>query len=170
LVYLNDPSEVNKVRRNAIVVNIGGYAVARDPAKIATWALGSCIAIVFYDPFNRVGALAHPMLPQPIRETDMESKYVSTAIPLLLRKLREEGSNPRYLQAAVIGGARILDVNGLNIGQRNYEMAFSIFRSLNIPIVAKDVGGRKGRNVVLDTATGTVYVWYPGLGVRLLEP
>ncbi|RLG75614.1 MAG: chemotaxis protein CheD [Thermoprotei archaeon] len=158
---LTNSVEINEVRRGSVVVGIGGYAIDKSPTKIATWALGSCVAIIFYDPYTSTGTLAHSLLPRPLRGVDLPTKYVSTAIPYLLRKFKALGIPPRRLQSALIGGANILQLdNGPNIGRSNVDKARLLLKKLSIPIVAIDVGGTSGRNVVLDLSTGTVYVWY----------
>ncbi|RLG77005.1 MAG: chemotaxis protein CheD [Thermoprotei archaeon] len=161
LRYLTSSEEIARVRSDSVVVGIGGYAIDKSPGKIATWALGSCIAIILYDPYTSTGTLAHCLLPSPFKGADLPTKYVSTAIPYLLRKLEELQIPSRRLQAALVGGANILNLNnGPNIGRSNVIKARFLLERLHIPIVATDVGGTSGRNVVLDLGTGTIYVWY----------
>ena len=49
--------------KNALIVGISDYKLAKDPQVLATYALGSCVGICLYDPEARVGGLSHIMLP-----------------------------------------------------------------------------------------------------------
>ena len=52
-------------------VGIGDMKFTRGDSRIITYALGSCIGITFYDPFLKLGALLHIMLPS--RSEDRKS-------------------------------------------------------------------------------------------------
>ena len=44
------------------------------------------------------------------------------------------------------------------IGDRNITLALEMLEDFKIPVVAKDVGGRIGRKIIMNTATGVVLV------------
>jgi len=44
-------------------VNMGEYAVSKGPCLMATWSLGSCLAVILYDNRTKVGGILHAMLP-----------------------------------------------------------------------------------------------------------
>ena len=44
------------------------------------------------------------------------------------------------------------------VGLRNVESARNKLQELNIPIVVEDVGGNRGRTIILDTKTGILIV------------
>lgn len=46
-----------------IKVGIGDMKFIRGEGRIITYALGSCIGVTFYDPFLRLGALLHILIP-----------------------------------------------------------------------------------------------------------
>ncbi|OYT53183.1 MAG: hypothetical protein B6U76_08860 [Desulfurococcales archaeon ex4484_217_2] len=74
--------------KQMITVSIGDYKIASNPKILATYALGSCVAIILYDRFERIGALIHAMLPEPkISRPDNPMKYVRTSIPIVLSEL-----------------------------------------------------------------------------------
>ncbi len=145
------------------IVGIGEFKISRNPKVLATYALGSCIAIIFYSSEHKIGALVHAMLPWPRRKiVDSPGKYVSTAIPYVLRKLHELGVKKNEIEAALIGGANVLNLmSTLNIGERNIRKAKEILAYEGVPIVVEDVGGRKSRSVYFDIEKGIIYVTSP---------
>jgi chemotaxis protein CheD len=44
------------------------------------------------------------------------------------------------------------------IGERNTTLALEMLEEFRIPILAKDVGGRVGRKIIMNSATGVVMV------------
>ncbi|MDI9644440.1 MAG: chemotaxis protein CheD [Candidatus Verstraetearchaeota archaeon] len=140
----------------AIVVGMGEAAVSKDKS-LATLALGSCVAIVLYDPVTRVGGIVHAML--PCSKGKRLPKYVDTGVEILLSKLAQMEAKRNFLVSGIIGGGTIFNFGGeLAIGKKNIEASRSVLRELNIPIVLEEVDGKRGRSMMLDIATGTVTV------------
>lgn len=163
IVKVNDHSVANELRKNAITVGIGMFKVSRNPAKLGTWALGSCVAIILFDPFLPAGGLAHALLPSPHRGVvDCPGKYVTSAVGAMIRELRSLGASVKRLKAAIIGGANILDfAKNISVSAKNVATARKVLSiHYGIPVVDEDVGGNVGRNVVFDISEGAVYVWY----------
>lgn len=49
---------------NKRIVGVGDMIVSNDPEDIiVTYALGSCLGVVIYDPVANVGGMLHAMLP-----------------------------------------------------------------------------------------------------------
>jgi len=44
------------------------------------------------------------------------------------------------------------------IGDRNTMLAMQMLEEFRIPVLAKDVGGRVGRKIIMNTETGVVLV------------
>jgi len=151
------------------MVRMADYKIARNDQILTTQALGSCVGVILYDPYLRVGGLAHCMLPEPRGKVDAVGKYVSTAIPSMVRDLRSMGCAVNSLRAAVIGGARILKFSNpeynsviFNTGIRNARTARRILSELEIPIEVEDVGGTRGRSLLFNLKTGEILVSYTG--------
>ncbi|EKD50238.1 MAG: hypothetical protein ACD_62C00606G0002 [uncultured bacterium] len=149
-----------------IRVGISQLSVAKSPDNLETQALGSCVAVVLYDPHVRLGGLAHVMLPN--QESAKESsrgdltKFANTATQALFSLMLENGARRSALEAKLVGGANMFpDISKLNtvhIGRRNTEAAKAKLAQLKIPVVAEDTGGSLGRSIVLDTSTGLLLV------------
>jgi chemotaxis protein CheD len=148
---------------NEYRVKVADHAVARGDAVITTIGLGSCVAIVLYDAANRIGGLAHILLPSESmsRETANRAKFPTSAVPLLVEKMYELGSRGS-LVAKIVGGASmfsaLLPAGGINMGERNIEATRRALKVANIPIIAQDVGGDYGRSVYHYVADGRVVV------------
>lgn len=56
----------------------------------------------------------------------------------------------------------------LNIGERNIVMTRLILRGLGIKVLAEEVGGSKGRTMILDTANGRVLIRTVGTPIKVI--
>ncbi len=138
-------------------VGISEYKIAQAPTRLITVGLGSCIGTIIYDEASHIGGLSHIMLPdsQPFlhkREIKPE-KFADLALPAMVAELKQKIRRPRF-QAKIVGGANMFQFQTLNassnIGQRNIEAVEEVLDRLNIPIVAKHVGGSAGRTMIVD--------------------
>lgn len=147
-----------------IQVGIADYKVAREPGRLITLGLGSCVGVSLYDPLARVGGLLHVMLPDSTQFNNVPkpAKFADTGIPLMIQELQRLGARPNRLQAKLVGGAQMFsgldDKMTLNIGQRNVEKSREILSKLNIRVLAEDVGGNRGRTMIVDTSSGQVTI------------
>ncbi|WP_456471860.1 chemotaxis protein CheD [Methanocaldococcus sp.] len=142
-----------------IKVRIGGIEVAKSPEILET-LLGSCVAIMLYDKGKKIGGMAHSVLPEAKTKNVRDpGKYVNTAIPALITKMAVEGARPNKLIAKLAGGAHMFrSVGGINVGERNIEMARKLLKEYRIPIVGEDVGGNSSRIVKFYLKDGKVEV------------
>jgi chemotaxis protein CheD len=153
-------------------------AVAKEPTVITTHGLGSCLAIILYDPAVKVGGLAHIMLPTAdlVRKPDNPAKFPATALKSMLEEMDKLGCQRSRVICKLVGGARMFSAllatskgsNTSNIGQRNTVEAKSALAALNIPIVAEDTGADYGRSVEFVVSSGTVLVHSFKAGIREL--
>jgi len=154
-----------------VSVAIGQWAVAAAPSRLRT-LLGSCVGVVLYDRNGRVGGLAHVVLPDSRGAIDHPGKYADTAVPALIAEIERRlgvGSADRLL-AKLTGGASMFPPGtpspnssaAWNIGRLNQEAVEAILAAHRIPILARDLGGDGGRNVIFDPASGIVSIRTPG--------
>ena len=147
-----------------VVVNIADMKVSEKPEEtIITYSLGSCIALVLYDPLAKVGGMIHIMLPDSSIEKNPERlvpfKYVDTGVPTLFKTLFKMGANRNRIVTKVAGGSNVMDKSKyFNIGERNYTAIRKILWRNNIMIAGEDVGGTKSRTVKLFMDSGKVVV------------
>jgi len=151
------------------VVGIGEYRVAKGMAVLKTIGLGSCIGVALYDPVNKIGGLAHVMLPGSKNGTVKSAKYVDHAIELMIDAMRGLGSRKENLVAKMAGGAQIfrhMKMDLLKIGDKNVDSVKEILRNNGIRLISEDVGGTLGRSVYFYTLDGKLLVKYSN-GVEL---
>lgn len=147
-----------------VKVGISDLNVVQAPYRIRTSGLGSCVGVVIYDLQMKVAGLSHIMLPDSTHSKQKELnhyKYADTAIPLLLKKLLHLGARKTYVQAKIAGGAQMFQFSNsdvMKIGYRNVQSVREILSKLDIPIVAQDIGGNKGRTIEFDPQTGKLMI------------
>ncbi len=132
---------------------------------LKTTGLGSCVGVTLYDATASVSGMAHIMLPDSAiaREGSLNlAKYADTAIPELIRLMREFGASERRMVAKMAGGAQMFAFKTTNdtmrIGPRNVETCKAILSELRIPIHAEDTGANYGRTIEFYCATGKLLI------------
>ena len=149
---------------DAVVVPIGALAVTAAPGELRALGLGSCVAVVLYDPATHIAGLAHVLLPARPGPggNAMPARYAESAVPALVEAMQEAGAEKRRLKAWLVGGATMftnLVAPGLiAIGERNTVAARRALDALKIPVTREAVGGDFGRSVRVEAATGRVEV------------
>lgn len=157
-----------------IVVGVGDMKVSNDPEIVlATYSLGSCIGLTIFDPISKVGGILHYMLPESKLDAVKAKKnpfmFGDTGIPLLFKESYKLGANKNRLKVKVVGGAQILDQNGLfNIGKRNYLILRKLFWKNNVMIDFEDVGGNINRSLKLEINSGKTILKISGEGSNMI--
>jgi chemotaxis protein CheD len=152
-----------------IVVGIADCQTSNDPEVcLVTHALGSCIGVAIHDPVSRVGGLLHLMLPESSIDSEKARMrphmFADTGIPALFRAAYARGADKKRLTVRVIGGAQVMDPNGVfNIGKRNYLACRKVLWAAGVMIHGEVVGGTVSRTVRLDVGSGRL-VWSTGAG------
>ncbi|HHX94585.1 MAG TPA: chemotaxis protein CheD [Clostridia bacterium] len=147
-----------------IKVGISEWKASTAPHRLITLGLGSCVGIVLFDSFNRVGGLSHIMLPnsKQFKNNGKKGKFPDTAIPLLVEDMVKLGARRSAIKAKIAGGAKMFSSVGTsftnNIGERNVEQTCKVLSDMGIPLLAADVGGNKGRTIIFDTQEGIVWI------------
>jgi chemotaxis protein CheD len=157
------PEELN-TKRSQIrrVVGVADMVVSGSPDELLiTYSLGSCIAVVIFDPVACVGGMLHYMLPESSLDQEKAAKnpfmFADTGITRLFKSSYQMGAKKENIVVKTAGGAQMLDSNGLfNIGKRNYLAMRKIFWKNNVAIAAEHVGGEVNRTVRLEMDTGRV--------------
>jgi chemotaxis protein CheD len=155
-----------------LVVGVADMKVSNKPGDmLVTYSLGSCIGLALYDPVVKVGGLLHYMLPESTLDGNKAKKNLAmfgdTGIPLLFKETYKLGAKKNRLKIIVVGGAQILDQNGLfNIGKRNHTILRKMFWKNNVMIDFEDVGGNVNRTLKLKVENGSVWLKVSGVGTK----
>jgi chemotaxis protein CheD len=149
---------------NTIVVGIADIQVTdKAGAVLITHALGSCIAVILYDPKCRIGGMIHYMLPlsqiAPDKAKANPAMFGDTGIPFLFERMYALGAKKESIVVKAAGGGQFYNDNAnFNIGNRNYTVMRKLFWKNNVLIAAEDVGGTKSRTARLYMNDGRVTV------------
>ena len=156
-----------------IVVAVGDLRVSGAiESTLATYALGSCVGVVAYDPVARVGGLLHCQLPasssDPGRAEGRPALFADTGMAALLREVLALGGQKHRLQVKLAGGAQMLGDDTLfNIGRRNYAAVRKALWQEGLLVDGEDIGGTAARTVFLQIADGAVLIKSGGLTSHL---
>ncbi len=159
---------------NTIKVGMADLAVVKTPGSLITLGLGSCVGIVLYDKINKIGGLAHIMLPssKEIKNNSNKAKFADTALIILLDEMLNSGAKKRNILAKIAGGSQMFSFNSnsdvLKIGQRNVQATKAKLKECGIPIISEDIGGNYGRTIELNTEDGSLLVRTIGHGSKII--
>ena len=154
-----------------VKVGIADLNLVLDPGAIMTIGLGSCIGIALYDKQAKVAGLSHIMLPDSTQFKNVTNpmKFADLAIPILVEKMQRQGCDRRHLTAKIAGGASMFNFSDKSIisdiGKRNGEAVKKTLKGLGIPIIAEEIGGDKGRTMILRASDGQVVLKVVGQGI-----
>ncbi len=158
-----------------IRVGMAEYKAAKSPATLITLGLGSCVGVVLYDRMNKIGGLAHIMLPDSTLSSNKNfnpGKFADTAIDALIEDMLKLGINRSNLVSKIAGGAQMFKIksenNIMQIGKRNVEAVRAKLNQLNIKLIAEDVEGNYGRTIEFFCETGELTIKTIGHGVRII--
>ncbi len=144
------------------------------PLVLTSLGLGSCVGIMLYYSYTKIGGLAHIMLPDvdAVKNRTNRAKFANTAIPDLVEKMEKLGADRRFIKAKIMGGAHMFGFattnKVFNVGNRNVEKVKAILKEMRIRLVAEDTGGSYGRSVYFDLSTGEVRVRTINHGEKIL--
>ena len=137
--------------------------------EIITFALGSCLGIIVFDPIAHVGGMVHVMLPSSsidlVKAFSNPSMFVDTGVKNLFLASYKAGAQRNRLLVFAAGGAC---ANGLEhddyfqIGKRNVTVLRSLLWKNGILLNNSDFGGNLARTMSLDIGTGQVTVRIKG--------
>jgi chemotaxis protein CheD len=165
---------IGSVFAQRIVVGVGDMAVSNNTNMIiSTYALGSCVGVVVYDPFVSVGGILHVMLPDstlsPDKAAMQPSMFADTGWRVFWQSLVSLRAEKRRVKVVIAGGASVLSQSDMfKIGERNAAAIKRILQEEGIPTFAEELGGLNNRTLHLQLKTGTVEIKYP-TGTKQLE-
>jgi chemotaxis protein CheD len=145
---------------DTVTVKMAEMELVDDGRSLKT-ILGSCVGVILRDPERRISGLAHIMLPERRRDDTATGKYADSAVPALYERVLSSGARHAALQALLIGWAQMFAMGNAKIaaiGDLNIEAARKALKEIRVPIVYEETGGRAGRAVLFENATGKVTV------------
>ena len=129
-----------------------GYMYITETATSIYGITGSGVFVGLFDERNQYSGVCSYLYPNPPNEKTVSTKYGSTAIKHLIKKMKNKGSNIADLKAHLIGGSDT-DTSG-DYGQKNVNIAKTVLSYFTIEVISSDTGGRIGRKFIYDTESG----------------
>ena len=155
-------------------IHMGQIEVGISEDELIASGIGSCLVITLYDSKQKIGALAHTMLPArrmilEARNSEHErrktnpgppdTRYADTAIDVMLNKIEAQGAKRENIEAKIIGGANMFSsLASDDVGRDNIASAREKLKAEGIEIVGECVGGSQGRSIEFSPTTGVVTV------------
>lgn len=126
---------------------------------LSTYALGSCIGVVAYDPAVKVGGILHLMLPDssisPDKAARQPAMFADTGLPLFFRAMYGLKAERARLRLFVTGGACVLTTaDSFKIGERNTKATLDFLAVNGLRPRQIVTGGTTNRTVHLEIASG----------------
>lgn len=152
---------MKEYRNSGYFLHPSALRIGIDSEWITT-VLGSCVAVCFIDRRRNFGGMNHFMLPYWNGDGLESPKYGNVAISQLYQKMLEMGARKEDLVCKIFGGAEILNAEQsvFQVGQRNVDLAFKMMGELGISVVSSSTGGKLGRKIHFNCATGEVLQKY----------
>ena len=150
--------------KRRIIVNVSDAKVSDKLVDVlATYSLGSCIAVCLYDPATNIGGMLHYQLPNSTIDAERSKgkplMFADTGMKILIDKMMTMGAKKKRLQVKIAGGAAMeTGPGGFDIGKRNHLAIKKILWQNGMFIDAEDVGGASPRNMYLNIANGAVTI------------
>lgn len=155
-IAIDHPAKFNSAAmQRCLQVQIGKLEVG-DRSDQLHALLGSCVGIAFLWKKRGCCALAHCLLPEaPERESEFGARYVSQAVPSLLRLMGATEADYPDIEVVVAGGAHMFQhqTPRLQVGQRNAAAAHKYLRQWGLNVCYCRLGGHHGRTITVDCAT-----------------
>jgi len=150
--------EINNLDKIIEYVNTGEIRSGGNDTILNSGAIGSCIVITAFDSDNKIGAMAHIMLPGKHHQnsTTNSLRFAEAAVEELFCQLEKKGSLKDNLEICVVGGANVLKRINDTIGKDNWESVENLLKENHLEIKAKSIGGLERRTVVFDISKGCV--------------
>ena len=159
--------------KTRVIVNMSDAKVSQNPATVlATYSLGSCIAVCLYDPTACVGGMLHYQLPDSKMDAQRAKEkplmFADTGMDYMISRMIALGANKKMMHAKIAGGAAMENgPKGFDVGKRNHLAIRKILWKYGMLIDAEDVGGSAPRNMYLNIENGVVTIRTIGLEKQL---
>ena len=150
--------------KTKLIVTVADAKISNDPTDtIATYSLGSCIAVCLYDHTVRIGGILHYQLPTSKidagKAKDKPFMFADTGIHTLYKAMTSMGVTKKFLEVKIIGGSTMRSgPKGFDIGKRNYLAARKFLWQAGLFADAEDIGGSSPRNVYMNIEDGTIII------------
>lgn len=137
----------------------------QQQAELMT-VLGSCVAVVLWQPQYQFMALCHYVLPGKPGQLPPAGAgigyYGASILPYLLEIAQHSGFLLNTLNISLIGGAELASSEKLphsyRVGRNNARYALNFFLEQQLVVQQHDTGGKHARSLIANTVTGVIKI------------
>ncbi len=145
------------------IVGIGGSAISNSSEDvIKTFALSTCVGLVFYSARHRCMGMAHIQLPnsRAMRADDIPSRFADSAPGYLFQQMQQKyGVTKGSLLISLYGGIDPRsEADCFRIGEKNLKSVREALSQLGLMYSDVDTGGLNSRTLIAYVSTGIVEV------------
>jgi len=145
-----------------LLLHPGEYTFGDEQSRLRT-LLGSCVAITFWHPALRLGAMCHYLLPsRPSAKTSREGDYADEVIRIIAQRFQNQGLQPEEFHVKMFGGSNMFpDLSldeVLSVGSKNIYMGEQILGECRFRVATSDLAGISQRMVIFELWSGDVWV------------
>ena len=166
--------KISKKVETSFHVGMGENGITASPTVLSSLGLGSCIALVLYDPVEKIAGMAHIMLPDSSMGTKSSDntkpgKYADKAVDALIKELDSKGASKKRIKAKIAGGSKMFsfEISALrSIGEQNVKKVLDLLQNHSIPLEGCDTGGSRGRSVRFNIFECVLEVKIIGQGIK----
>jgi chemotaxis protein CheD len=153
-------------RAREVTLDPGQWLFGRGDLRIHT-ILGSCVAATFWHPRLLIGGMCHYLLPERASRDesprgDLDGKYGTEALHLLLREMVRLETNAREYVVKLFGGGDMFpgrtQGSDWHIGARNAAHGRQLLIKMGYTIAVENVTGAGYRSLYFDVPTGDVWM------------
>jgi chemotaxis protein CheD len=150
-----------------VVIGVGDMAVSNNAQVIlSTYALGSCIGVIAYDPAVKAAGILHLMLPEssisPDKAQRQPAMFADTGLPAFFKALTGLRADRSRLRIYVAGGASVISgTDPFRIGERNARVTLDYLAKNGYQVRRTEVGGNINRTIHLEVNTGAITLKTP---------
>ncbi len=145
---------------NNIDVQIGEVKTCQGNTILRSRAIGSCIAVAACDRPQKIGSLAHIMLPGRApekKDSEQKTRYMTNAIEAIIEQMTSLGAKVSDIQVFLVGGGNVLERDDDIICHSNIESAKELLKKNGLKLTAHATGGVLRRTISFDVGRGIVY-------------
>jgi len=129
------------------------------PGDVMSTLLGSCVAMVLWEPRMRLGAMCHFVLPTgvPGGMAHPDGRFANVAFMSMQRELSRRGVTLQRCTLRIYGGANTYETGPgdvVDIGRRNIRRARALADEAGLGVVEEHTGGLGWWRLRVDFATG----------------
>jgi len=150
-----------------VVVGVGDMSISNTKNVIlSTFALGSCVGIVAYDPVSGVAGLLHVMLPSSSVAAEKSKRqpflFADSGVEKFVSMLKTMGADLRHLRCVIAGGASVMSSSDtFKIGEKNAIAVKQKLSASGIRVSSEYLGGFTNRSLHLDVMEETLLIVLP---------